>query len=432
MMINDVTLDKSTSKMTIKGLWELIDKDYPHVMSLMSKEALRGYRVTIDAHNLMYICRALVRNRFIYSRDIIREPLREDEMDIAWISMLTDRVLEWVNRGITPVLVFDGPPPIQKIKVRSKRDTDKDNVRAKIAELIGDPTSRHNAAILEKVRSLSKQLNTVPMASVELAKCFFMGLGLPVITSTTDGERLCAALCREGYAAAVYSSDSDTPGHLAPVVLKSSGPMILVGTVGGSVAQSTYITVTRDSLLQALGLSETSFRDFCIMCGTDYNENIKGIGTKRSLDYIRKYGNIETVLQHLKPNTETERLDYERCRELYALVPSKDIMGEGTLDLTSWHDDMQDHINTYGLMHKSSDIERSLKDLKKPNDFKHRPIPRVVYGSQVSLLLIDSSDQYDILPIMTTWKCSRCENQGIYSKCQRCQSGMRPDTTQYE
>ncbi len=41
------------------------------------------------------------------------------------------------------------------------------------------------------------------------------------------------------------------------------------------------------------------FIDLCILMGCDYCPSIKGIGMKKSIELIKKYKNIETILQHI-------------------------------------------------------------------------------------------------------------------------------------
>ncbi len=42
------------------------------------------------------------------------------------------------------------------------------------------------------------------------------------------------------------------------------------------------------------------FIDLCLLLGCDYLEPIKGVGPKTALKLIREFGNIQSVLEHLK------------------------------------------------------------------------------------------------------------------------------------
>ena len=58
------------------------------------------------------------------------------------------------------------------------------------------------------------------------------------------------------------------------------------------------------------------FLDFCIMCGTDYNPNIKKIGVKRSFALIQKHRSIESVG---KDGLDIAVLNHQGSRLLFAL-----------------------------------------------------------------------------------------------------------------
>lgn len=66
-----------------------------------------------------------------------------------------------------------------------------------------------------------------------------------------------------------------------------------------------------------LRLSKKAFVDFCILCGTDFNSTIKGIGAVRALQYMQQHGSIEAMLPHLpKQYHPTENFHYREAREV--------------------------------------------------------------------------------------------------------------------
>ena len=56
--------------------------------------------------------------------------------------------------------------------------------------------------------------------------------------------------------------------------------------------------------------------------GTDYNEGVKGIGPKKALDLIRKYGKIEKI-----PNIET-KLDLKEVEEIREIFLNPSVSSE--------------------------------------------------------------------------------------------------------
>jgi flap endonuclease-1 len=71
-------------------------------------------------------------------------------------------------------------------------------------------------------------------------------------------------------------------------------------------------------MLSELDLNYDSFLDFCILCGTDYNQNIKGWGPARALTMIKKFKSIESMIDaRLMSGEEAQRLKYIDIRESF-------------------------------------------------------------------------------------------------------------------
>jgi flap endonuclease-1 len=58
-----------------------------------------------------------------------------------------------------------------------------------------------------------------------------------------------------------------------------------------------------------MGINQKQLVDMAILIGTDFNEGVKGIGPKKSLDLIKKTGDIEKALESIKttdkPSSDT-------------------------------------------------------------------------------------------------------------------------------
>src|SRR5690606_14025596 len=86
-----------------------------------------------------------------------------------------------------------------------------------------------------------------------------------------------------------------------------------------------------DKILQGMELTMDQFIDVCILCGCDYCDSIRGIGPKKAYNMIKKYGNIEGVLKHIKGQKSyvvPEQFPFEAVRKLFKspeVIPAKDI-----------------------------------------------------------------------------------------------------------
>ena len=65
------------------------------------------------------------------------------------------------------------------------------------------------------------------------------------------------------------------------------------------------------------------FLDFCILCGTDYNSNIQGVGSVSSFRLIKEHSSLESISENTQYDTSC--LNYHRVRELFTEFNSNDI-----------------------------------------------------------------------------------------------------------
>jgi len=66
-------------------------------------------------------------------------------------------------------------------------------------------------------------------------------------------------------------------------------------------------------------LTSDEFLDFCIMCGTDYNDNIPGVGPVKAYALIKEYGSIEHIGR--QTSLDISILNHIKSRELFRNYP---------------------------------------------------------------------------------------------------------------
>ena len=123
-----------------------------------------------------------------------------------------------------------------------------------------------------------------------------------------EAETTCADMCKRGLVDAVLTDDTDVLAYGTPNFLPDFTAM-----------DCNCTRIKYEKVLQELGLSSDSFLDLCIMCGNDYNDNVKGIGPVNALKIIKEYEDIESV--SLSTGLETKVLNYKRTRELFTKYP---------------------------------------------------------------------------------------------------------------
>merc|ERR1712129_229017 len=73
-------------------------------------------------------------------------------------------------------------------------------------------------------------------------------------------------------------------------------------------------------VLEGMEVTMSQFIDICILCGCDYCPSIRGIGPKRAFEFIKKWKNIEGVLEGIKDMEKyviPPNWQYKESRELF-------------------------------------------------------------------------------------------------------------------
>lgn len=236
------------------------------------------------------------------------------------------------NANIMLYCVFDGIAPIEKKPEREQRKRNKQRVQNQICE-IEEAVERYkiDGTVAQILIDLHKnQINSflLPSSALRLdlidahlkkikrnvyrltsedydwvvEEMFKMDFF--VMTARTEAEKVCAQLCKNGTAAACLSDDSDLLGYFCPVILSKF-----------NLATKSSKVVNFEILLAKLELTSHEFLDFCIMCGTDFNKNITGIGPANAYEHIKKHKSIENFAT--KTKIDVSILNHIRVRQLY-------------------------------------------------------------------------------------------------------------------
>lgn len=363
--------------MTINGLWKLIETKYPSVVEYAPQSSFKGRRVAIDAYNLAYVTRSIVQKRVVYGRDILRDPIGESDLLSPWLLAMLDKVLEMMRRDIIPILVYDGEEMTEKAACREKRSKERENIQRKLDDVLARYESGLglDKELLNEARRYCSQLIHIPRSSMEAARHFFSELGIPTALAKGDGERLCSALCRSGLAMAVLSSDGDNLAHGAPLLIKGTGPRIYDQD---NCEIPTFAVIRLEKLLGQLDMDAETFTQLCIMCGCDYNSNMKGIAAVKSLGLIKSFGGIE----NLPDQYETSCLRYDVCRDLFhPLCYQELIEGDCFFDPRKYDDCTLQTLQGYGLESRALDVMTVLNKGLRGTLFRHS-LPVTVFDSK--------------------------------------------------
>ncbi|KAF8496518.1 PIN domain-like protein [Russula emetica] len=140
------------------------------------------------------------------------------------------------------------------------------------------------------VQSYHRRNNPPTEITYEESKNILHAMGVPCIESTGpyEAEALASSLVLNGYADYVASEDTDVLVYGAPLLRNITSRDNSLLLISGSEVRS------------ALSLDSRALIDFALLLGTDFAPRIRNIGPHRALQYIRKYGTIESLLAEEK------------------------------------------------------------------------------------------------------------------------------------
>lgn len=353
--------------MTVEGLSDFIKKKCTKYQSEASIRDFKGKRVAIDA-NLWFFKTFKIAAKDEYQRIqdffeeidgeiVVRTPDHQQLLSRVCQSLLRFAMM-WLNHGVTPVFVWDGKSRSSKKKTQEKRMKDVEREKENYLEAVEKlrhASIRDIPIIIKRVRDLGARIYPISRADTEHVRDFASSIGLPTIIAPRDAEVCCATLSRMGKVAGVYSTDSDCYPLLAT-------RMILEKHSSGEVP---FFTVVSPHLvMESLGLNEEQFRDFCIMCGVDFNSRVKGLGPVKAYKLIQEHGSLEKIVENV--DKDFSCLRYKKCRKY--LTPRFFTVEDDILNVdTKMMKDCRDVIHAHGCK-GYRDLMSCIEDLSTPED----------------------------------------------------------------
>lgn len=248
-------------------------------------ERMENRIIAIDAYNIIYQFLSSIRQRD-------GQPLKDSEGRVtSHLSGLLYRNASLIEKGVKLVYVFDGTPDIMKEGTLEKRKERKAKAKEEYEEALerGD---------LERARTKAQQTSRISDEIEKSSKKLLDLLSIPWIQAPAEGESQAAYMVRNDDAWAVGGQDYDSLLFGTPRLVKNltiTGKRKLPGSDEYKDIRPELMVL--EKILDDLEITREQLIDIGILCGTDYNEGVKGIGPKRGLKYVKKYGDLESVLE---------------------------------------------------------------------------------------------------------------------------------------
>jgi len=293
---------------------------------------LAGKRIAVDAYNTIYQFLSAIREQD-------GRPLSDRKgRPTSHLIGILYRNSTLLSEGVKPAYVFDGIPSSLKAKTLMKRSEIKRTAEQKYREAIeaGDTERAHTYAM--QTSRLTEEMIIESRKLLEL-------MGIPHLTAPEEGEAQASVMAAKGDVWAVASQDYDSLLFGAPRLVRNitiSGRRKVPGKRAYSSVDVEIIELREN--LARLKISREQLIDIGILVGTDFNEGVRGIGPKKALSAILKYGNLEGVPLHVE-------MDYQEVRSIREIFSQPRFTEE------------------YRLEWKAPDIEGILKLLCEEHDF---------------------------------------------------------------
>lgn len=260
-------------------------------LSKIDESDVEGHIVAVDAYNWLYkylVTTAEYTDEYRYTTD---------EGDVIPTLIGVPRGLQrFFRANLTPVFVFDGGPhELKEDELDDRRESREQSANAaEAARNRGDriAANKHEARsqkITDEVLETTKQL--------------LDHFDIEYITAPGAGEAEAAHLVDEGVAQYAISDDYDS---------------LLLGsprTVRNFTSSSKSLElIDFEATLGDHDLNHEQLVDVGILCGTDFNEGVYGVGPKTAVKGVREHGDAEAFLDS---RDDDEISNLEQLRSLF-------------------------------------------------------------------------------------------------------------------
>ena len=277
-------------------------------MEQTSIKALYGKSFAVDASIELHQFLALIRKP---DGSLFTDPRGRVTSHLIGLLTRTSRLV--TDYKLRPVFVFDGRPnPLKRATIEARR-----KVRQKAQ-------SEYVQAIADKdySRAWSKVVMTGRVTGGVLAdaKRLLSLMGIPWLEALEDGEAQASFMAAKGDVWAVGSKDYDCLLFGAPILaryLTLTGKEYLPSKKTARRLIPELIKLTDN--LEVLGITREQLVDVALLVGTDFNEGVVGIGPKKGLALVRKYGAAEKFPKEIR-NDLPDELDSVRSIFLHPRV----------------------------------------------------------------------------------------------------------------
>jgi flap endonuclease-1 len=228
--------------------------------------------VAVDAHNWLY--RYLTTTVKWTNDDVYATPAGEE---VAILVGIVQGLPKFFEHDLTPVFVFDGGvTELKDEEVATRRDQ-----RERAEERLAEAEARGDDVAAARLEARTQRLTDVIL---ETTRGLLDRLDVPVVDAPAEGEAQAAYMARCGDVDYAGSEDYDTLLFGAPLTLRQL------------TSKGTPELMDLAATLDRHGLTWEQLIDVAILCGTDFNPGVDGVGPKTAVRAITEYGDLWSAL----------------------------------------------------------------------------------------------------------------------------------------
>jgi flap endonuclease-1 len=264
---------------------------------------LRGKHLAVDANGELYQFLALIR---LPDGTPLKDSRGRITSHLSGLFFRTTRLI--ADFGMRLVFVFDGRPPVEKTAEITRRRAVRERYEAEAA-------AARRAGDFARAYSKSTMTSRLTPEMIADAKELLQLMGVPVVQAPSEAEAQAAHMARRGDTWAAASKDYDALLFGAPRLVRFltiSGREFLPAQRSSRPITPELIDLQR--MLDTLRITHAQLIDLGLLVGTDFHPGINGIGPKKALTLVKRYGAIEHM-----PSTVRDAFDADlnRLRQIY-------------------------------------------------------------------------------------------------------------------
>jgi flap endonuclease-1 len=264
---------------------------------------LRGKRLAVDAHGELYQFLALIR---LPDGTPLRDAQGRTTSHLSGLFYRTTRLIADV--ALRLVFVFDGRPPALKTAEIARRRQVRERYEA-------EADAARRAGDLAQAYSKSTMTSRLTREMVADAQELLRLMGIPIVQAPSEAEAQAAHMARRGDVWAAASKDYDA-------LLFGASRLVRFLTISGreflpSTGTSRPIvpeSIDLQAMLSALAITREQLVDVGLLVGTDFHAGIKGIGPKKAVALVKRFGTIDRMPAEIR---EAFGSQLDRLRQIY-------------------------------------------------------------------------------------------------------------------